>query len=120
MVLLWAFLAGLMYQVFLAGLGFFDKKAGFGGHGALGWTLHVVPVLLIVVGGLARVGWRLIGWNALLLLLVGVQPFLPGMRGSAPWLAALHPVNAVLIVLVTLALARRVTTFVQRPAGAIA
>jgi hypothetical protein len=112
MALIWVFLAGLMFQIFLAGVGLFDKSAGFGAHAGLGWILHLVPVLLLVVGGLGRVGWRLIAWNGLLLLLVGVQPFLPGMRGSAPLLAALHPVNAVLIVVVTLALGLRVTTLV--------
>ena len=60
-------------------------------------------------------GWRLIGWNGLLLLLVGVQPFLPGARGSAPYIAALHPVNAVFIVLVNLELAKRATALVRLP-----
>ena len=110
--LLWIYLAAILYQIFLAGVGLFGT-GGFKAHVGLGWTLHLGPVLLLIVGGLGRVGWRLIGWNALLLVLVGVQPFLPGARGSAPYIAALHPVNAVFIVLVNLELAKRATALVR-------
>lgn len=115
--LIWVFLAGILFQVFLAGLGFFAPGASFEAHRNLGWTLHLGPVVLLIVGGLGRVGWRLIGWNALLFLLVGIQPFLPGLRGSAPVIAALHPLNVVFIVMVNFALARRATAFVRLPAG---
>ena len=113
-VLLWIYLAAILFQIFLAGVGFFGT-GGFGAHIGLGWTLHLGPVLLLIVGGLGRVGWRLIGWNLLLLLLVGVQPFLPSARGGAPYIAALHPVNAVFIAMVNLELARRATSFVRVP-----
>jgi len=113
-VLLWLYLAAILFQIFLAGLGFFGT-GGFGSHRDLGWTLHLGPLLLLIVAGLGQVGWRLIGWNGLLLLLVGVQPFLPGARGSAPYIAALHPVNAVFIVLVNLELAKRATALVRLP-----
>jgi hypothetical protein len=58
--------------------------------------------LILISAALSRVGrWR---WLVLLVFLVaaGIQPFLPAFRETNPSLAVLHPVNAVLLVGLTL------------------
>jgi len=51
--------------------------------------------------------------SGLLILLVGVQPFLPAMRDDLPFVAALHPVNALAIFAVGLVIALRSTTLAR-------
>jgi hypothetical protein len=59
--------------------------------------------VVALVGGFGR---RLIGLSALLLVLTIVQGLLPSLRTEVPWLAALHPVNALVLMGVTAAIGR--------------
>src|SRR4026209_2719923 len=94
-IVAWLFVAAVVYQVFLAGVGLFvpgvDK---FADHRAFGWMLHIAPLAgLLFAGGPhpgGAAGWR----GGLLLLRGGTQRFLPLMRNDMPFAAALHPVNA--------------------------
>ena len=52
---------------------------------------------MIVTAVLAKVGRRRIGLSVLLLILYIVQTLLPAARSSIPAVAALHPVNAMLL-----------------------
>ena len=83
-----------------------------GRHGPL-WGNDVVLALA------GRMGWRLIGFSALLFVLTVVQILLPGLRDSVSWVAALHPVNAVALGGVTSICARegRTWTAAQDRAG---
>ena len=101
LALAWIFLAAIMYQVFLAGVGIFGAERDFEPHIGLGWLLHGGPLLLLIAAAVARVGRRVIWWNVALLVAVGIQPFLPSLRTDAPWAAALHPVNALIIFWLT-------------------
>lgn len=96
--LAWLFVAAVLVQVFLAGLAIFGATDGFGLHIEFGYTvmgLMTLGVLLTAVaGGLPR---REIGLSLLLLVLYVVQTALPAARASAPILAALHPVNAIVL-----------------------
>jgi hypothetical protein len=118
--LVWIYLAAIVVQVFLAGVGLFGATHDFEPHRNLGWILHLGPVLLLVVAAVARVGARTIWWNVALLLTVGVQPFLPGLRNTAPLLAALHPVLALVIFWITLTIGLRTWRLVRPTAPAAA
>ena len=118
LILVWVYLAAIMVQVFLAGVGMFGPEKSFADHRNLGWILHLGPVLLLVVGAVARVGRRTMWWTVALFLSVAVQPFLPGLRDDIPWAAALHPVNAMLIFWLTLSVGLRALALVRAPSNA--
>ena len=99
-VVAWLFVATIVYQVYLAGAaianlggsGDFSAHAGFGFE-AVG--LAALAVLITAI--LARVPRRDIGVSFLLLVQYVIQTILPGLRASTPAIAALHPLNAVLL-----------------------
>ena len=92
--LAWAFLAGLVIQVFFIGLGLFAGSENLELHVTLGWILHLVPILILGVAAVARAGRRQVMVAAALAVTVFVVPILVLMRDSAPVVAALHPVAA--------------------------
>jgi Family of unknown function (DUF6220) len=118
-LVVWLFLIGVVVQTLYAGLGLFDGAANLEVHVGLGWTLHLVPILVLIAAALGRVGRGTLMWSVALLLTVGIQPFLPGFRTSVPVLAALHPVNALLIFGVTALLARRSLDLVRGDAATV-
>jgi len=97
---------GLVIQVFLAGLGVFDRPASFATHRDVGYLLSMIPFLLAVAGLIGGVPRRLTGLAVAIFVLFMVQSLLVGMRASAPSVAALHPVNGFLITVLALLLAR--------------
>jgi hypothetical protein len=104
------FVAAILVQVFLAG----TSIANLGGSGdfkthiEFGYTwvgLASLAVLLTAVAaGLPR---RDIAITFGMLLLYVVQTLLPAAKDSAPWVAALHPVNAMLLFAIAAWYARR-------------
>ena len=102
----WLLVAGLVAQVFLAGLGVFDGPASFATHRDFGYSLSLLPLVLIIAGWLGGLGRRL----ALLALAAGLlfvlQSVFVAMRTSSPAVAALHPVNGFLILLLAIVIAR--------------
>jgi hypothetical protein len=97
LALVWLYVAGVLYQVFLAGTALFGPDRSFATHIGLGYLLHLVPILLIIVALIARVGSPLIWWTVALVVVQFIQPLLPMARGDLPWAAALHPVLALVI-----------------------
>lgn len=116
--LVWIYLAAIVWQVFLAGIGLFGAAQDFEPHRNLGWILHLGPVLLLIVAAIARVGAGTIWWNVALLLTVGVQPFLPGLADDLPLAASLHPVLALVIFWITLTIGLRAWRLVREVAPA--
>jgi hypothetical protein len=106
------FVAGAVLQFFLAGLGVFGA-ASFGPHQTFGKLLGLASLILLVLaailaltGGLSRGRVRL---AALLFALMVLQwSLVEAFSESAPVLAALHPVNGLLVLGVAFALARGV------------
>lgn len=96
MVLAWAFVVGVVVQVFLIGLGLFADPDSVKLHIEFGWILHLFPVLIVIAAAVARAGRRRILQAVGLAAIVFVIPILPSLRGSAPVVAALHPVLALL------------------------
>jgi mercuric ion transport protein len=110
----WLFFVGIVYQVFLAGVGLLgggDMTA----HMSFGWGLPLFVLVLFLAALAALPGWRTFGITALLLVLTWVQIFLPGFRTVNPLIAALHPVNALALFWLALTVARRATELVSKP-----
>ena len=97
LVSIWAYVAVVLYQVFLAGMGLFGAERDFELHRNLGYLIHLSPIPLIILAAIARVGRRTLLWTAALLVVQGIQPLLPMLRGDMPWAAALHPVLALVV-----------------------
>jgi hypothetical protein len=104
--LTWLFVIGLLIQVFLAGRGVFDDPTVFGTHRDFGYMLTAGPVLLFIVGLAFGLGRRLAALAVIVFLLFILQSILVGARDSSPAIAALHPVNGFLILLIAIDMAR--------------
>jgi Family of unknown function (DUF6220) len=113
----WLLVAGLIVQVFLAGLGVFDSPERFELHASFGFTLMALPLILVLSGLAGGVERRLVGLAGLMFGLFFVQSILVSLRGQAPTIAALHPVNGFLILFVSIVVARG-SLAVRRPASA--
>jgi hypothetical protein len=102
--LAWLVVGGLLVQIYLAGAGLFGATT-FQPHRALGNALAVAILLLLIVVLIARPGWRAVGPALALVVLTIVQVMLPSLRTGLPWVAALHALNAVALVAVTVSIA---------------
>jgi hypothetical protein len=104
------FVAGAVAQFFLAGLGVFGTGAAFGVHATVGAVLAVASVVLRALAGVLTLSGSLArrsaGLATLLVVLMVVQYSLVELFSEAvPVLAALHPVNGLLVLGVALSLA---------------
>lgn len=106
LVVAWAFVTGLLIQVFLAGLGVFENSSKFETHAGWGFMLGLFPLLLLILAGAGQLGQRQVLYAAGLFGMFIVQSMLVAFRSSAPIVAALHPVNGFLLLLVAVAMAR--------------
>jgi hypothetical protein len=102
----WLFVACAIVQVFLAGLGVFEDPARFVTHREFGYAFGPLVLILLILAIVGRMGGRVIGLSALLLVMFALQSVFVAMRTSQPMVAALHPVNGFLIILVGIMLAR--------------
>jgi hypothetical protein len=100
------FVACVVVQVFLAGVGLFGAGS-MSLHTGFGWVVAMVPIAILAATAPARAGRRTSVAAAGLLVLAVIQVSLPGLRSAAPVVAALHPVNALLLFGGGLAMARR-------------
>ena len=105
LVVAWLFVIGLLVQVFLAGMGVFSSATEFATHRDVGYLLTVLPVVLIItglVGGFGR--WEVIAAAVMFGQFI-LQSILVLQRDSVPAIAALHPVNGFLMLLIAIWLA---------------
>ena len=100
------FVAGVVGQVFLAGLGVFDGPANFLTHAQWGYTLEIGPVLLLVLALIGRLGRRQLLYAVALFAMFMLQSILVAVRIDLPIVAALHPVNGFGILLLGIVVAR--------------
>ena len=96
--LAWLVVAGLVVEFYLAGAALFGVVPSFQLHRALGSGLVIGMLLLLVLVLIARPGRRLLGMTALLAVLTVLQAALPSLRPVLPGLAALHVVNAAVLL----------------------
>lgn len=91
------FLGSIALQVYAAGLGLFGV-ASFMPHAILGYLMVLGALILLVLTALARLPRTAILLAALIVALAVLQPVLVlQFRGSLPFVAALHPLNALLM-----------------------
>ncbi len=94
--LAWAFVAGVIVQVFFIGLGLFVGRENLALHVNFGWLLHLGPLPVLVAAAFARAGRTQIIQSAALAVLVFFVPILAAVRTDLPFVAAFHPVGAIL------------------------
>jgi hypothetical protein len=104
-----AFAAGVLIQVFFAGMGAFGANWSY--HLTFVHFLEPVPLLMAPVAFVGRLPWGLRLLPLALVFLIGVQY---AFANSTVPAAALHPVNGFLILLTSLLIARRAWTTVRR------
>jgi len=88
---------GVVVQVFLAGLGIFGAES-FEAHESFGFILHTAAIVVFLLALIGPRTGRTIGLGFGLLALMTIQIFFVDAREDAPYVAALHPVFALLVL----------------------
>jgi hypothetical protein len=104
------FVVAIVVQVFLAGaaLANLGGSGNFSTHVDFGYTgVGIAWLILLITALIARRPRAEVGITLLILVLYIVQTSLPQFKSSAPVVAALHPVNALLLFGVAAWYARR-------------
>jgi len=102
----WLYVIGLFVQVFLAGMGVFSGATAFATHRDFGYLLTLLPAVLLVTALVGRYGrWHAIAAAVMFGQFI-LQSVLVLQRDSVPAIAALHPVNGFLILLIAVWVAR--------------
>lgn len=100
------FVAAGLVQVFLAGLGVFDDPRAFMTHREFGYAIGWFTLVILVLALVGREPKRIVGLSILLLVQYALQSIFVLQRGNLNAVAALHPVNGFLILVVAIAIAR--------------
>jgi len=116
--LAWAFVAGVVVQVFFIGLALFAGSENLALHVNFGWMLHLFPILVLIAAAVARAGRRRILEAAALAGVVFVVPIFALLRDSVPVAAALHPVAALFSFWLAIVVARSATALVREATAA--
>lgn len=119
LVLIWVFVACLVVQLFLAGLGVFAGYQNFLTHRDFGYLFGLLLLPLLILAALARLPRRFFLMTLLLLVLFAMQSVLLLFRTDAPSIAALHPLNGVVILLISGWLGIEARRFVPPPLGTV-
>ena len=106
LVVAWLLVAGLLVQVFLAGMGVFDGPERFETHRNFGYLFGWLTLVMVIIAAVGRLGRRLIGLSVLALVQFFLQSVFILFREHQPAIAALHPVNGVLLLVVAIAIGR--------------
>jgi hypothetical protein len=104
-----ALAAGVLLQVFFAGMGAFGANWSY--HVTLAHFLEPLPLLMVPAAFVGRLPWALRLLPVGIVVLIGAQYALAHAVVPA---AALHPVNGFLILLTSLFIARRAWAAVRR------
>jgi hypothetical protein len=100
----WALVAGFAVQVYLSGIGVF--RGNFELHRNVGYLLGLAAIVVFLLLIAVRASRRQIAMGGLLVILVILQSVFVLFRTSSPEIAALHPLNGFVILVVSLILAR--------------
>ncbi len=94
----WLYLAAVVVQFFLAGLGVFVSPEDFKFHAIFGGIILLIGLIGLILSFLAQLPWKTTGLTALLPVLVLVQSTLVEMgRSGVHLVAAFHTVNALIV-----------------------
>jgi hypothetical protein len=110
----WLFLAAIVVQVYFAGLMLFGQEGGRDLHENTGYILGTASGLFVLLPALARAGATTIVLGLVLTFITLFQPSLADARETSALIAALHPVNALLIVGLSVVMVRRATGLVRQ------
>jgi pheromone shutdown protein TraB len=113
--LAFAFVLGILLQIYFIGLALFDNPKNAELHANFGWLLHLGPLPILVAAALARAGRTQILQGAALAVTFFFVPILAAIRTDAPLTAAFHPVAAVLGFLLAVVVARGARRLVRSP-----
>jgi hypothetical protein len=113
------FVSAIVVQVFFAGLMLFGQEGGRDLHENTGYILGTAGALFLIVPALARAGRTSIVLGVILALITYGQPFLTFARETSPVIAALHPVNALLMFTLSLLLTRQALLLVRSERQAV-
>ena len=104
--ILWV--VAIIVQVFLAGqaIGNLGGSGDFATHQGFGYTMGIVQLIALILAFPARMSSRDKAISGGLLLLYIVQTILPPLRSTAPIIAALHPLNAMVLFTLSIWYAR--------------
>ena len=105
-VVAWLFAACIVVQVFLAGMGVFDGPERFETHRNFGYLFGWLTLVMVIIAAVGRLGRRLVGLSVLALVQFFLQSVFILFREDQPAIAALHPVNGVLLLVVAIAIGR--------------
>ena len=115
----WVFFVGVVMQVFLAGLALFAPGVStWANHIGFGYLVGYVLLPLIVFAFVGHLPRAIKIQMGVLFLLYIVQLALIYLRASVPIVAALHPVNALLLFWFSLRHARQVGSITDNTAPA--
>jgi hypothetical membrane protein len=117
LVAAWLFVLCVLVQLFLAGLGVFDGAQNFATHRDFAYIFGWLALVMVVLGLIGRLPRRMIVGALLLFGLMALQSVFVAFRTQRPELAALHPVNGGVILLLSVWLAQRARAFAPAPLG---
>lgn len=112
----WLFVACILIQVLLVGLDIFSNLGG-SIHRDFAYLYGWLAPLLVLLGAAARVPRETRLMTMVMLVLFAAQTVLPSLRDQFPVAAALHPVNALAIFALAIAVARRATDLIRPRPG---
>lgn len=123
LILSWLFVAGVVFQVFLAGLGVFNINVGLSSlvgsrspyaiHVQFGYLLGFLALILFLIALFSKFPKPIARLSGLLILLNALQSVLIWFGEKTPILSAFHPVNAIAIFLVGLSIAKRISPLLE-------
>ena len=97
MALAWLFMIFVFIQFFLGGLIVFAGEDS-GPHETVGYpVLHILPILMIVMAVVGKMGKKLIGMTVALLVLIFIQPIWAALETDSEWINAIHVPFALVI-----------------------
>ena len=117
-LLSWVYVAAVVVQIFLAGLGLPQLGGeGMETHVEFGYVaVHMTPILLVLFAAISRAGKALIWWTVATAVVAFVQPiWVTAFRGSV--LASVHVLGAVALLALSFRVARLATIRMRVPAA---
>jgi hypothetical protein len=101
------FVACVVAQIFLAGLGVFERASAFITHRDFGYAFGWLALLMLILAIVGRLPRRQLAIVVGIIVAFAFQSVFVALRTDAPALAALHPLNGVLILLLGIEVTRR-------------
>ena len=116
-LVVWLFAVAAIIQIYLAGTAITNLggTGNFEQHRNVGYLIGVLGLILLVLSFAAKMPLRVVAASALLLGLVALQSVLVIFFKSQSNVAALHPVNGFIIVLLSVWIAWKTLGYIRAP-----